>query len=377
MRCVVCSQSLKIEFTLENMPSEAQGFRKRKKNSLKKRQAMALSQCSSCGLVQYVGPSVGYFKKAIRSNKLSRELTKFRTLQFQEFLNMSSEPITSLFELGAGQGEHLDIFQSLGIKTAGVEGDAQSSAVCVSKGHKVYHGFIGSSSNTRFDKTVKFDALASFNFIEHLPKPRETLLKLGQLIIDSGLALFEVPNFDMIIKHSLFNEFIPDHRCYFTKDSFCSLLSTSGFEVISMDTIWDGYVLSAVAKKRVANFWDEMSKSRIKMRAQIIKFFGQTDRFENAIWSAGHQSLSTISNLKLANRVSCIIDSSEAKQGNFAPGSGLPIVHPDILYDGQIKRVLVMAAGYNEEVVSFLKARFSNEIIIAKLDKGVVSNVKI
>ena len=28
----------------------------------------------------------------------------------------------------------------------------------------------------------------------------------------------------------------------------------------------------------------------------------------------------------------CIIDSSEAKQGNFAPGSGLPIVHPDILY---------------------------------------------
>ena len=84
-----------------------------------------------------------------------------------------------------------------------------------------------------------------------------------------------------------------------------------------------------------------------------------------------------ISNLELGNQVSCIIDSSEAKQGNFAPGSGLPIVHPDILYDGQIKRVLVIAAGYNEEVVSFLKARFSNEIIIAKLDKGVVSNVKI
>ena len=144
-----------------------------------------------------------------------------------------------------------------------------------------------------------------------------------------------------------------------------------------MDIIWDGYVLSAVAKKRVADFWADMSKSRIKMRAQIIKFFGQTERFENAIWSAGHQSLSTISNLELGNQVSCIIDSSEAKQGNFAPGSGLPIVHPDILYGGQIKRVLVMAAGYNEEVVSFLKARFSNEIIIAKLDKGVVSDVKI
>ena len=377
MRCVVCSQPLEIEFTLENMPSEAQGFRKRKKNSLEKLLAMKLCQCSGCGLVQYVGPTVSYFKKAIRSNKLSEKLNKFRTLQFQEFLNLSPQPIKSVFELGAGQGEHLDIFRSLGIDTAGVEGDAQSCSVCLSKGHRVNHGFIGPPSNTRFDKTVKFDALASFNFIEHLPEPRETLLELNKLAIDGGLALFEVPNFDIIIKHSLFNEFIPDHRCYFTKDSFHCLLSTSGFEVISMDIIWDGYVLSAVAKKRVADFWADMSKSRIKMRAQIIKFFGQTERFENAIWSAGHQSLSTISNLELANQVSCIIDSSEAKQGNFAPGSGLPIVHPDILYDGQIKRVLVMAAGYNEEVVSFLKARFSNEIIIAKLDKGVVSNVKI
>ena len=116
MRCAVCSQSLKIEFTLENMPSEAQGFGKCEKNSLEKLQDMKLSQCPGCGLVQYVGPSVRYFKKAIRSNKLSEELTKFRALQFQEFINSSSEPIKSVFELGAGQGEHLDIFRNLGIK---------------------------------------------------------------------------------------------------------------------------------------------------------------------------------------------------------------------------------------------------------------------
>ena len=47
---------------------------------------------------------------------------------------------------------------------------------------RVNHGFIGPPSNTRFDKTVKFDALASFNFIEHLPKPRETLLELNKLV---------------------------------------------------------------------------------------------------------------------------------------------------------------------------------------------------
>jgi len=375
MKCLVCSQTLAIDFTLENIPSQAQGFSKHKNHSLKKQLTMQLSQCSGCGLVQYLGPTVPYFQKAIRSNKLSESLTKFRSVQFQDFLNMSSEPITSVFELGAGQGEHLDIFKRLGVNTAGVEGDAGSCEVCLSKGHRVSHGFIGPPSNTQFDKVVKFDALLSFNFIEHLPKPRNTLTQLRQLLIDDGLALFEVPNFDMIIRHNLFNEFIPDHRCYFTKDTFRCLLSISGFEVVSMDEIWDGYVLSAVVKKRAANNWSEMSRSRVILRDQIIEFFECADRLENAVWSAGHQSLSTISNLELVEHISCIIDSSGEKQGNFAPGSGLPIVHPDTLYNGQIKRVLVMAAGYNEEIIRFLKARFPNQISLAQLDKGVVSDV--
>ena len=376
MKCLVCSQTLAIDFTLENIPSQAQGFSKNKNHSLKKQLTMQLSQCSGCGLVQYVGPTVPYFQKAIRSNKLSESLTKFRLVQFQNFLNMSSEPIKSVFELGAGQGEHLDIFKRLGVNTAGVEGDAGSCELCLRKGHRVSHGFLGPPSNTQFDKMVKFDALLSFNFIEHLPKPRNTLTQLSQLLIDGSLALFEVPNFDMIIRHHLFNEFIPDHRCYFTKNTFRCLLSISGFEVVSMDEIWDGYVLSAIAKKRVANHWSDMSRSRSKMRDQIQRFFGQTDRFENAIWSAGHQSLTTISNLELANRVSCIIDSSEAKQGTFAPASGLPVVHPDVLKLGKIKRILVMAAGFNKEIIKKLNTEFSSEISIATLDKGMVINAK-
>ena len=90
----------------------------------------------------------------------------------------------------------------------------------------------------------------------------------------------------------------------------------------------------------------------------------------------GTPKLVPISNLELVEHISCIIDSSGEKQGNFAPGSGLPIVHPDTLYNGQIKRVLVMAAGYNEEIIRFLKARFPDKISLAQLDKGIVANVK-
>ena len=376
MRCVVCSQSLEVQFTLENMPSQAQGFTKHKKDSLKKQLSMKLSQCSGCGLVQYVGPTVPYFKKALRSNKLSEELNKYRAVQFQEFLNVSSKPINSVFELGAGQGEHLDIFGNLGVNTAGVEGDARACRICVAKGHNVIRGFIGPPSYTKLNKEKKYDALISFNFIEHLPKPRATLLELNEFLVPGGIALFEVPNFDMITRFSLFNEFIPDHRCYFTKESFYSLLSTSGFDIVSMSTIWDDYILSAVVKKRYSYAWEKLAKSRAMLQKQITKFFKDSNREENAVWSAGHQSLSTISNLRLADKISCVIDSSQEKQDNFAPGAGLPIMHPNIIKDGQIKRVLVMAAGYNDEVIEQLRTQSPVEVSLAKLEKGVVINVK-
>ena len=74
-----------------------------------------------------------YFQKAIRSNKLSESLANFVWCNFKNFC-MSSEPIRSVFELGAGHGEHLDIFKRLGVNTAGMEGDARSCEVCLRKG---------------------------------------------------------------------------------------------------------------------------------------------------------------------------------------------------------------------------------------------------
>ena len=51
-------------------------------------------------------------------------------------------------------------------------------------------------------------------------------------------------------------------------------------------------------------------------------------------------------------------------------------MHPNIIKDGQIKRVLVMAAGYNDEVIEQLRTQSPVGVSLAKLEKGVVINVK-
>ena len=192
------------------------------------------------------------------------------------------------------------------------------------------------------------------------------------MVTDNGIALFEVPNFDMISNYHLFNEFIPDHRFYFTKKSFSLLLELSGFEVVELKSIWDDYIISATARRRPKYQWTEFESRRLNMKNEIISFFSNTEITKNAIWSAGHQSLATISNLGLKEYVAYIIDSSPAKQEMYGPGSGIKIISPGKINGSPISTIMVAAAGFNEEIVEFIKTNCRPDIKLSILDKGTV-----
>ena len=184
------------------------------------------------------------------------------------------------------------------------------------------------------------------------------------------MGLFEVPNFDLIDRNKLFGEFIPDHRFYFREDSLKTLLSVSGFEVHSIKRVWNDYILSAEVSKRKPVSWGGYQQSRQDLKISIENFFAGTDKNENVVWSAGHQSLTIISNLQLRDNICYVIDSSKDKQKKFCPGSGLEVVAPSVLRSDRIKKVLVMAAGYNHEVIKKIRDDFRNELIVAFVHQG-------
>ena len=77
-----------------------------------------------------------YYKKVIRSAKFSQEMLKFRENQFRNFLRSASKNIESVFELGAGEGEYLDIFRGLDCATSGIESSEELVSICQKKGHE-------------------------------------------------------------------------------------------------------------------------------------------------------------------------------------------------------------------------------------------------
>jgi len=142
-----------------------------------------------------------------------------------------------------------------------------------------------------------------------------------------------------------------------------------------METVWDQYIISAIARKRPQTDWSPYVEVQSTLRDRCSLFFSETPKNQNAIWSAGHQSLATISNLNLSKLVSIIIDSSPDKQNKFAPASGLPIVSPDVLVNGHIKTVLLAAAGFNKEIARTIRADYPSDIKIGALNKGIIEIV--
>ena len=120
--CRLCGQTLTRPFLLADMPASAQGFEADAAAANAVTVEMKLHQCSGCGLVQYDGPLVPYYREVIRSSKLSEPMMNFRRSQFQSVVDTVDGAASSVFELGCGDGEYLDIFRELGLETAGIEG---------------------------------------------------------------------------------------------------------------------------------------------------------------------------------------------------------------------------------------------------------------
>lgn len=374
--CRLCSWELKSQplVDLERMPTSAQGFLAQDQIGSRPAIALKIFECEQCGLVQTTSPPVPYWREVIRTNAFSEEMQKFREGFFARFVNENQLQGKKFLEIGCGRGEYLDLLKGLQVKTYGTEYSHANAEIAQKAGHSVEAMFPDSGHGISHGP---FAAFGSFNFVEHWPDPRRVFSIIRGHLDDDAVGIVEVPNADMILSRFVFNEFISDHVSYFTKNTLQLLLNISGFEVESCDAIWHDYILSAVVRKRPQRSPSGFIKARAQLGILLERFVQSYKRDQIAVWGAGHQALATLSLFKLDQRVAGIIDSAPFKQGLYAPGTDLPIYSPDWIKTAALKAIIIMAAGYSDEVLRILRRDFDPNIKVAILrgtDLEVVGN---
>lgn len=371
----MCSKTLPAESLLhfKNMPKAAQFLPDMQALEQDIGIDLKIYQCTGCGLVQIGNEPVPYYKEVIRSAAFSEEMKAFRREQFAAFVHTYALHGKKLVEIGCGRGEYLSLLQEAGTEAYGLEYAQSSVQDCIKQGLRVTRGFIDRSDYVL--EQAPFDAFAVLNFLEHWPAPNAGLSGIASNLSADGIGLVEVPNFDMILKNSLFTEFISDHILYFTRETLETMLRLNGFEVIEYNEIWYGYIISIVVKKRNLCDVTAFANNRQRLKSELDDFIRTHGEHGIAIWGAGHQALASIALLELAGEIKYVVDSAPFKQDKFTPASHIPIVAPEHLQTDPVGAVIVMAASYSDEVAKTIRTRWGPTLHIAILRDFGLENI--
>ena len=71
--------------------------------------------------------------------------------------------------------------------------------------------------------------------------------------------------------------------------------------------------------------------------------------------------------MKIADKVEYVVDSATFKQGKYTPATHVPIVSPDKLDSDPVDAVIVMAAGYSDEVAKIIRQKYDRNISVSIL----------
>jgi 2-polyprenyl-3-methyl-5-hydroxy-6-metoxy-1,4-benzoquinol methylase len=368
INCKICKNFLPKNtiLTINNAPSSAQGFSSTKniKDSIK----LKIYQCHNCGVVQISNKPVNYYKETIRSVGFSKEMLKFRRNQFKNYIKKYNLQNKKIIEIGCGNGDYLNILNKFCKTTYGIEYSKKNVQLCKILNLNVIRGYICDKNKSLTNN--QFDGFICMSFMEHAPNINKFLRNINKILKDESYGIIEVPNFDMILKKKLYTEFVRDHIYYFTKETLEKVLNLNGFKVLKCEEIWDKYIISAYVKKT-----DKIQKLDLRSSLKLInsdfkKFKKLTKKTKIAIWGAGHQALTVISQTNMYKNVKHIIDSSVYKQNKFSPGNKLKVISPTMIYKEKIQGIIIMAAGYSDEIYKKLKKeKYQGHIAILRHNK--------
>jgi hypothetical protein len=301
---------------------------------------------------------VSYYRDVIRATGVSEAMASHRLAQFEVLRqsHLAHHPAPRVLEVGAGRGDYAGLLARVFPHVACTEHAPEAARQARSLGIEVYQTHPDLETFPSDVGGAPYDLICCFSYLEHLPRPVDALAKLKAVAHADTLFLIEVPDSQFIFRKGLLNELIPDHLCYFTGTTLIKTLERAGLEVLSLQTSWEGYILSALCQPAQTDVVPAMLARYEAFRQTVenmLEAHAPTDTV--VVWGAGHQALFTIATTALRERVAYIVDSAPFKQNMRAPGSGVPIHAPSQLLQDPPDLIIVACAGYNGEVLKALR----------------------
>ena len=388
MRCRHCGSQLGAPFVdLGSAPPSNAYLTLEQLRAPEKWYPLRVLVCLNCWLVQtedYVGanelfsPDYAYFSSYadswLRHAQSSVEKMVERFSLGQESL---------VVEIAANDGYLLQYVQERGIPCYGVEPAAGVAAVACGRGIEIVHDFFGCVlASALASQGRRADVVVANNVLAHVPDINDFVAGFATLLKDHGVAIFEFPHLLNLVAQNQFDTIYHEHYSYLSLTAVDRIFRANGLSVFDVEELpTHGGSLRVFAERTESTFYEKNASvakllehefgggmttaeyyTGFQAKAEKIKndFLAFLLEAKQAGKRVGAYGAAAKGNTLLnyagvrPDLLPYVVDRNPAKQGQYLPGSRIPIVAEERIRNEQPDWLVVLPWNLKAEIVEQL-----------------------
>ena len=342
--------------------------------------------CSDCKLVQleqFQSPDEIFSDYAYFSSFSDSWLKHAEKYVESMTARLSLTSKNQVIEIASNDGYLLQYFQKRGIPVLGVEPAANVAEVARGKGVPSKVAFFGKETATLLrEEGIIPDLLLGNNVLAHVPDLNDFVAGMKILLAKQGTITMEFPHILKLIEFNQFDTIYHEHFSYFSLLTIQKVFAHHGLHVFDVDELpTHGGSLRIFAQHAEANSQDTPAIASVlsaernagldsmdayaafdeKVRAtkrNLLRFLIKAKRQKKSIVGYGAAAKgNTLLNYCgiRGDFVDYVVDRSPHKQGRFLPGTHLPILSPDKIFQTKPDYLLILPWNLQNEVVEQMK----------------------
>jgi SAM-dependent methyltransferase len=344
---------------------------------------LVIRTCATCLLTQtedfasretFFSESYAYFS-SFSSSWLNHAKSYVETMSERFSLGSDSRVI----EVAANDGYLLQYVKAKGIPCLGVEPTTSTAEAARAKGIEIVEDFFGNAlAEDLVAKGWQADLTAANNVLAHVPDINDFVSSFARLLKPEGVATFEFPHLLNMISENQFDTAYHEHYSYLSLISVERIFAANDLRVFDVETTpWHGGSLRVFAcradaltrpvQASVASMRATEEKAGMRDRAFYEGFQASAERVRNdfveylihcrrkglkvAAYGAAAKgnTLLNYGGVK-PDLIAFVVDKNPAKQGQFLPGSRIPVVDEDRLRAEKPDRVVILPWNIETEI---------------------------
>ncbi len=282
-------------------------------------------------------------------------------------------------EIASNDGYLLQWFHKLGIPVLGIEPAKNVAAVALKKGIRTENLFFGRQSAAgMIDRYGKADLLLGNNVLAHVPDINDFVGGMKMMLNEGGIITMEFPHLQRLIEENQFDTIYHEHFSYLSFSVVNRIFAHHGltlFDVEELNT--HGGSIRIYGKhqddetKSISNKAKEMLARESMLGMETLLYYRD---FEEKVRETKRKLLEFLIRAKRKNQtivgygapgkgntllnycgigtdfIDYTVDRNPHKQGNYLPGSRIPIFAPDKIRETRPDYVLILPWNLQEEI---------------------------